>query len=104
MSTESTPRASRIAALLARHRRLVGAAAAAIALALAVLWVIVVPEKAAETTGVQRFALEWAHPLCWLLLAVAGALHAMRAPDRLRDAVGWSALVAYGAFLLALLL
>ncbi|WP_168916574.1 hypothetical protein [Microcella flavibacter] len=104
MSTESTPRASRIRRALARHRRAVGITGAALALALAALWVVVVPGEAAEAQGVQYFALRWAHPLCWLLLAVAGVLHASRAPDRLRDAALWAALAAYGAFLLALAL
>ncbi len=104
MSTESRPRASRIAAALARHRRPVGIIGAVVALALAALWVVVVPGEAAEAQGLQQLALRWAHPLCWLLLAVAGVLHASRAPDRLRDAALWSALAAYGAFLLALAL
>ncbi len=104
MSTESTPRASRIGTALARHRRPVGIIGAVVALALAVLWVVVVPGEAADAQGLQLLALRWAHPLCWLLLAVAGVLHASRAPDRLRDAALWAALAAYGAFVLALAL
>lgn len=86
------------------HRTLLGLGAAAVAVALAALWLVVVPEKASETTGVQRFVLRYAHSLCWTLLAVAAGAWAVRAPRRVVTAAAWSALAAYAAFLLAVVL
>lgn len=86
------------------HRVPLGFAAAATALALAALWLLAVPEKASETAGAQRFLLRYAHSLCWALLAVTAGAWAVRAPRRVVTTAAWSALAAYAAFLLAVLL
>lgn len=97
-------RPSRIsrAAWLERHRRPVGLAAIVIALGLAALWLVVVPEKAATSTGIAAWMLRFGHSLCWLLLAATAALWTARAPRRAVDLTAWAALAAYGGFLLAL--
>lgn len=87
-----------------RHRRVVGTVGAVAATALAATWLVVVPGEAAEAEGLQRFLLQYAHSICWGLLAIALAGFALRAPRILVDGAAWSALVAYAAFLLALAL
>ena len=89
---------------MARNRMPLGLAAAAVALALAVLWCFVVPDKAATTEGLHSAAIRWAHPLCWALLAGAALSHAVAAPTKLRDGLLWSALASYAVFLGALFL
>lgn len=84
-----------------RHRRAVGLAGAALAAVLTVVWVVVVPDKADETTGLQSWAVRLAHPLTWALLTAFGLAFAAGAPRRLLDTLAWSALGCYGVFLLA---
>lgn len=85
-----------------RHRRPLGIAAAIVAIALAVLWTQVVPDRAATAPPLHAAVIRWAHPLCWALLAAAALCWALGAPKRLTETLGWFALGAYGAFLLAL--
>lgn len=86
-----------------RNRRALGVVGALIAAALAVVWILVVPEQAATTTGVQSAVIRWGHPLCWALLAVVGILIAVDAPRRIRDAVALLAAGSYAAFLIGML-
>lgn len=87
-----------------RHRRVVGGVGAAAATALAATWLVVVPGEAAEAVGLQRFLLQYAHSICWGLIAIALAGFALRAPRILIDGCAWAALAAYVAFLAALAL
>lgn len=87
-----------------RHRRIVGGVGALAAAALAATWLVVVPGEAAEASGVQRWVLEYAHSICWALLALAAAGFAVRAPRILIDGAAYAALASYAAFLLALAL
>lgn len=87
-----------------RHRVAVGLTAAAVATSLALTWLVVVPSEASEATGLQLWVLQYAHSLCWVLIAIAAVGYAVRAPRILIDGAAWSALAAYAAFLLALAL
>lgn len=87
-----------------RHRRLVGFGGAAVAAGLSALWVVVVPDKAGASEGLQSLTIRFGHPLSWALLSVLGLAVAAGAPRRVRDALAWSALAAYLAFLVALVL
>lgn len=101
--TETTrPERARRAAWIERHRRPLGLAAIAIALGLAVLWLVVVPEQSETSTGLAGWLLRFGHSLCWLLLAATAALWTARAPRRAIDLTAWAALAAYAGFLLAL--
>ncbi|MEW1918619.1 hypothetical protein [Pseudarthrobacter oxydans] len=62
------------------------------------------PDKAAQTSGVQELAIRWGHPACWALLAVVGVLVALDAPKRTRDGVAIAAAACYAAFLAGTLL
>lgn len=86
-----------------RHRPL-GWAAAAVAAGMAGVWLVVVPGKAEETTGVQELAIRWGHPACWALLAVVGVLVAVDAPRRTRDAVAITAAACYAGFIAGMVL
>lgn len=88
-------------ALLEKHRRVVGVAGALGAAALAGLWLVVVPERAAEASGLRELAIRYGHSLCWCLIAIAAAFHAARAPRQWVDVAAWSGLTTYIAFLLA---
>ncbi len=85
-----------------RHRIPVGLVSAAVASGLAVTWLVVVPSEATEASGLQRWVLQYAHSICWALLALAAGLFAARGPRRLFDGLAWAGLVSYAAFLLAL--
>ena len=87
-----------------RHRRLVGGVAGGTAAVLAALWLFVVPQKADEVAGIQRALIQYGHSLCWVLLSAAAFLYAAQAPRRFIETAAWSALAAYIAFLLALVL
>lgn len=87
-----------------RHRRALGLAGAVAAAGMSALWVAVVPDKADSTTGLQSLAIRLGHPASWALLSALGLAVAAGAPKLVRDALAWSALAAYLAFLLALLL
>lgn len=87
-----------------RHRALVGSVVAVGATCLAVLWLVIVPEKAATTTGLQALTIRYAHSLCWALLAAAAGTYAVRAPAHTTRTLTWAALGAYAAFLTALFL
>lgn len=87
-----------------KHRRVLGLLGAVAAAGMTVLWVVVVPEKAAATEGLQSAAIRLGHPLSWALLTALGLAVAAGAPKGLRDGLAWAALAAYAAFLLALLL
>ncbi|MFB9732477.1 hypothetical protein [Ornithinimicrobium kibberense] len=81
------------------RRRTVGFVGAVLALAMATLWTVVVPDRATEVDGVRQLAVRWGHPLCWVLLALAGVLYAVRAPAAWVAGVTWAALAAYLLFL-----
>ena len=102
-SISTRPRSS-LRMLVRRHRGVVGGVAALGATALAVTWLVLVPEKAGDVGPVQSWLLRYAHSLCWALLAVAAGGWAAAAP---RPATQWpacGALAAYVAFLAALAL
>jgi hypothetical protein len=85
-----------------RHRTL-GLVGAAVAAVLTVVWLVVVPEKAEEASGVQAALIRYGHPACWALLAGAGVAYAAGRPHTSRI-LGYAALVCYAAFILAFVL
>ena len=86
-----------------RRRRILGLVGAAVASLLAVVWLVVVPEKADETSGLQAALIRYGHPACWALLAGAGAAYAAGRPHTSR-LLGYAALACYAAFVLAFVL
>lgn len=86
-----------------RQRRL-GFAGAVVAAAMTGLWLLVVPDKAVSTAGLQSLAIRFGHPAAWALLAAFGLSVATGGSRAVRDGLAWAALACYGAFLAALLL
>ncbi|MFF1252641.1 hypothetical protein ACFVYC_09110 [Pseudarthrobacter sp. NPDC058329] len=95
---------TRLSAWARHHRRPLGLTGAAVAACMAGVWLAVVPDKAADTSGVQELAIRWGHPACWALLAVVGVLVAIDVPKRARDGVGIAAAACYAAFIAGMLL
>ncbi|GGK67641.1 hypothetical protein [Ornithinimicrobium pekingense] len=87
-----------------RHARALGIAGAAAAAGMTALWLVVVPERAAVTGGLQSWALRWGHPASWACLTGVGLTVATGAPRRWRDVLAWAALGCYAVFLVALVL
>lgn len=83
----------------ARHRTTLAAGGLVVSLALAVLWLFVVPDRAESTSGVQQWLIRFGHSICWALLAVTAALVLAKAPKRVVDVTAWAALAAYAGFL-----
>lgn len=94
----------RVQATIETHRTLVGVVASAGAAVLAVVWLIAVPDKANEVGEFQTWAIRYAHSLCWVFVAAALALYAVRAPRRSIELTAWIALLAYAVFILAVAL
>ncbi len=87
-----------------RHRTALAVGGLIVSVGLAVLWLFVVPERAATTEGLQQWVIRFGHSVCWALLAATALLVLLRAPKRLVDTTAWTALAAYLAFLAATLL
>ncbi len=100
----STRPQSSLRMLMRRHRSVVGGVAALGATVLAVMWLVLVPDKAGDVGPVQSWLLRYAHSLCWAFLAVAAAGWAVRAPRLASRWPACGALAAYVAFLAALAL
>jgi hypothetical protein len=95
--------AGRLAHQARARRTPLGLLACGLALTVAVVYLVVVPAEAAAVTGPARWVLQYAHSLCWLLLAAASLGWALRASRRLVSVLAWSALGCYGLFLTTLL-
>ena len=87
-----------------RRRRLLLAGATLGCLALAIMWLFVVPTEADAATGARGLLLTYGHATCWSLLALSTASAALRAPRVMVSLFMWSALACYVAFLGAWLL
>lgn len=87
-------------AFIAAHRKVLGLIAAVIALGVAALYLVIVPEQSENTTGFVKLVLLYGHSLCWLLLAGAFATWALNGPRRIYATLAYSALAVYGIFML----
>jgi hypothetical protein len=77
---------------------------AGLCLAVAAVWVFVVPRpQLAGATGWRRFLLRWGHALVWLLLALSFGLRAA-GQSGLADPVAAAGGLTYVAFLGALVI
>lgn len=87
-----------------RHRRGLGLAGAGVSTGMAVLWTVVVPDRADQVGWAHELAIRWSHPATWVLLAALGVLVAAGAPKPLRSAAAWASLACYAVFVLALVI
>lgn len=102
--SSTTPGREGIRRRIERNRTAVGLGGALVAGAMAGLWLVVVPGRVDEVTGLQELALRYGHGACWALVALAALLYALRAPRQAVTTSAWAGLVAYLAFLAAVVL
>lgn len=88
---------------IAKHRIAFGTSAVIIALAVAALYYVVVPEEAAHAVGIQRFILLYGHTICWLLLATAGSLWTLNKARSAQVFFAYAALGSYVIFMATLI-
>lgn len=84
---------------LHQHRVLFGSVGAVIAVLVASIYLIVVPEQAKQTTGIVSFTLRYAHSICWVLIAASSTLWAADKYPNIMRLSAYSALVSYLAFM-----
>ncbi len=89
--------------ILLRHRLYVGSVMAVIAIAVAVVYMFVLPAEAEGVHPLVQSILRYGHSLCWVLLAVAAGLFATKAPLRAVMWCAYAALFAYGVFIVTYL-
>ncbi len=85
-----------------KHRLPLGLAAALGCLAVAGIWLRVVPAEADDAEGVVAFILRYGHSIVWMLFAATAVLVAWRAPRRWWHVTAAGAGLTYGAFVAAL--
>lgn len=88
---------------IAAHRRPCGAIGMTAAGAIAVVYFFVVPEKASTTEGIIKLFLLYGHGVCWLFIALASGLWAVRGTNRWSTGLLYAALASYVAFLISML-
>lgn len=86
------------------HRVPVGVVGCIAALAIAGIYLVVVPEQSAEGPLHAQLVLRYGHSLCWILLAFASGLFAMNRSTRLVAGFAYAALISYGIFMLTFLI
>ena len=88
----------------ARPRTPVAWGAAGLASVLAVLWLLMVPERVISASGWQETIIRWGHPLCWILIAALAVVMALGASPRVRTVTAVAAALCYATLLFAVLL
>ncbi len=89
------------ARIAARHR-LFGSIGAIGAGAIAILYLVLVPEKALYAGGLVKLFLLYGHSLCWILIAGASGLWALKGMNRWSIGLLYTALVVYIGFLVSM--
>ena len=87
---------------LERHRKVIGLIGTLVAVAVAVLYLFIIPGEAEETSGVAKINLQYAHSLCWLLLSTASTCWALGKYFMLAKYFAYSALAVYLIFMATL--
>ena len=85
--------------LLAKNHKPLGAFAAIIALAVAIIYFFITPEVPAGTSWLTRSVLVYGHSLCWALLCAAGLLWAVKGKNKWSVRLAYSALATYMLFM-----
>lgn len=85
------------------HRVPVGVVGCIAALAIAGIYLVIVPEQSADAPLYAQLILRYGHSLCWILLGFALGLFAMNRSPKLVAAFAYAALISYGIFMLTFL-
>ena len=89
---------------LEKHRLLYGHIGAIIALIVAAIYFVVIPDEVLEASGVQKQVLLNGHSLCWVLLSIASNLWGMKKHKKLTAFFAYSALITYIIFICTLMI
>lgn len=89
---------------LHKYRRVLGVIGAVAALAIAIIYLKVIPSEAAGTSGIQHAVLQYAHSACWFMLSGASLLWAIGKKNKWTIGLTYAALGTYAVFLGTLLL
>ena len=88
----------------ARYYRLLFSLGAMASFAVAVIYLLLTPEEAASVDGFQKVVLLYGHSVCWFLLCAACVLWAILKKNKWSEILAYTALAAYVAFAVVLLL
>ena len=83
---------------LTQHRRLLGALLVVVSLAIAGIYLVVIPPEASAATGVVKYVVLYAHSMCWLLLAATAGVWTWGKRSQLVSVFAYMALGSYVAF------
>jgi hypothetical protein len=83
---------------LQKYRFVAGVVGVVAAIAIATIYVFVVPAEAATAEGAAKFILLYGHSLCWVLLACAVGLWAFK-KERSATIFAYAGLAAYALFM-----
>jgi hypothetical protein len=89
---------------LQRHRTSIGIGGAVAALGVAIIYAIYDPTPAITSSALANAILRYGHSFCWLLLASASALWALKRYPKVVSILLTSALIVYVLFMVLLLL
>jgi hypothetical protein len=86
------------------HHAPLGLVGAVVAASVAVLYFIVVPGQTESASGVIKLMLLYGHSVCWLLIATASGIWALKGANSLSTRLLYAALIAYVLFLVSMML
>lgn len=88
---------------IARHQHAFAILGIIAALAIAAVYLFVVPSEAANVTGAAWLVLRYGHSACWVLLALAAGLWLVGVSKKIVTWVSYGALACYALFILTLI-
>lgn len=91
-------------AYLEKHYRVLGFLGALVALVIAAIYIEVVPDEVAVTSGIQEIVLRYGHSLCWILLSQASFLWGINKTNKWSKLLAYTALATYIIFVGTLLI
>lgn len=89
---------------LEKHRRAFGLIGAVLALAVAIIYLVVIPKESSDASGIQKVVLAYGHSLCWFLLSGASYLWSTNKKNRWPATLAYAALASYVIFMGTLLI
>jgi hypothetical protein len=88
---------------LEKNHRIFGYIGALLATVVAVIYLLLIPEEAAGSSGVQKTILLYAHSVCWILLSGSSIAWAIKKKNKWSGPFAYAALATYVVFINTLL-
>lgn len=89
---------------ITRNHRRYGSVGAVMALLLAGVYLVLVPDAVERADGIVKMILLYGHSLCWVLLSAASVVWGVRGKNVWSVVCAYGALVVYGGFFGALMI